>query len=43
MALHAVQMSAFRLASIPVSPKDYSWEAYGGYLAEEGSVIDEVA
>lgn len=26
-----------------VSTKDYSWEAYGGYLAEAGSVINEVA
>jgi len=26
-----------------VSTKDYSWEAHGGYLAEEGSVMSEVA
>ena len=25
-----------------VNTKDYSWEAYGGYLAEEGSVMSEV-
>lgn len=26
-----------------VSTKDYSWEAHGGYLAEDGSVMSEVA
>lgn len=40
---HLADLSDGDAGLVIVSTKDYSWEAYGGYLAEEGSVMSEVA